>query len=130
MPNLPLASLASGTRQAGRWQTAAHWLCRGLRIATGARPPRLTCGATGVSLWAAPGHGKAARRGCLGDGSNRSVRSRLRTSRRALPRRSLGQERTCRAGYEVVKVARLLASQLNGSKVLKDAFGNVLIFCG
>ena len=51
-------------------------------------------------------------------------------SRRTLPRRSLGQERTCRAGYEVVKVARLLASQLNGSKVLKDAFGNVLIFCG
>ena len=34
-----------GTRQAGRWQTAAHWLCRGLRIATGARPPRLTRGA-------------------------------------------------------------------------------------
>ena len=26
-------------------------------------------------------------------------------SRRTLPRRSLGQERTCRAGYEVVKVA-------------------------
>lgn len=25
-------------------------------------------------------------------------------SRRTLPRRSLGQERTCRAGYEVVKV--------------------------
>ena len=51
-------------------------------------------------------------------------------SRRISPRRSLGQERTCRAVYEVVKVARLLASQLNGSKVLKDAFGNVLIFCG
>lgn len=26
----------------------------GLRIATWARPPRLTCGATGVSLWASP----------------------------------------------------------------------------
>ena len=34
-----------GTRQAGRWHAAAHWLCRGLRIATGARPPRLTRGA-------------------------------------------------------------------------------------
>ena len=39
-----------GTRQAGRWHAAAHWLCRGLRIATGARPPRLTRGAAGVSL--------------------------------------------------------------------------------
>ena len=102
-------ALPKGTRQAGRWQTAAHWLCRGLRIATGARPPRLTRGATGVSLWAAPGHGKAARRGRLGDGSNRSVRSRLRTSRRTLPCRSLRQERTCRVGYEVVKVKTRLS---------------------
>ena len=38
-------ALPKGTRQAGRWQTAAHWLCRGLRIATVARPPRLTRGA-------------------------------------------------------------------------------------
>ena len=45
-------ALPKGTRQAGRWQTAAHWLCRGLRIATRARPPRLTRGAAGVSLWA------------------------------------------------------------------------------
>lgn len=129
MPHLSLAPLALGTWQAGRWQTAAHWLCRGLRIATGARPPRLTCGATGVSLWAAPGRGKTARRGCLGDGSNRSVRSCLRTFRRALPRRSLGQERTCHAGYEVVKVGsyvgqaksvRMLcsASRTDGSAVL------------
>ena len=59
MPNLPLAPLASGTWQAGRWQTAAHWLCRGLRIATRARPPRLTCGATGVSLSPFTDHGEA-----------------------------------------------------------------------
>ena len=119
MPHLPLAPLASGAWQAGRWQTAAHWLCRGLRIATGARPPRLTCGATGVSLWAAPGRGKAARRGCLGDGSNRSVRSCLRTSRRTLPRRSLGQERTCHAGYEVVKVRPLCRPSKIGQNALQ-----------
>ena len=119
--------LPKGTRQAGRWQTAAHWLCRGLRIATGARPPRLTCGATGVSLWAAPGRGKAARRGCLGDRSNRSVRSCLRTSRRALPRRSLGQERTCHAGYEVVKVKR---HSLLRAKIVEDRLDDQTLFFG
>ena len=93
----------------------------GLRIATWARPPRLTRGATGVSLWAAPGHGKAARRGRLGDGSNRSVRSRLRTSRRTLPCRSLGQERACRAGYEVVKVKR---HRLLRAKIAEDRLNN------
>ena len=96
----------------------------GLRIATWARPPRLTRGATGVSLWAAPGRGKTACRkllcfGCLGDGwgsLNVSPRIMLEssivgyalsdTSWRILPCCSLGQERTCRAGYEVVKVYR------------------------
>ena len=127
MPHLPLAPLASGTWQAGRRQTAAHWLCRGLRIATGARPPRLTCGATGVSLWAAPGRGKTARRGCLGDRSNRSVRSCLRTSRRALPRRSLGQERTCHAGYEVVKVKR---HSLLRAKIVEDRLNDQALLFG
>ena len=120
-------ALPKGTRQAGRWQTAAHWLCRGLRIATRARPPRLTRGATGVSLWAAPGHGKTARRGCLGDGLNRSVRSRLRTSRRTLPRRSLGQERTCRAGYEVVKVKR---HSLLRAKIVEDRLNDQTFLFG
>ena len=43
-----------GNTAGGLLATAAHWLCRGLRIATGARPPRLTRGAAGVSLWARP----------------------------------------------------------------------------
>ena len=110
-----------GNTAGGLLATAAHWLCRGLRIATGARPPRLTRGAAGVSLWAAPGRGKAARRGRLGDGSNRSVQSRLRTSRRTLPCRSLGQERACRAGYEVVKVKR---HSLLRAKIVEDRLNN------
>ena len=55
-----------GTRQAGRWHAAAHWLCRGLRIATGARPPRLTRGAAGVSLWARPRSWQGSPPGPLG----------------------------------------------------------------
>ena len=33
-----------GNTAGGLLATAVHWLCRGLRIATGARPPRLTRG--------------------------------------------------------------------------------------
>ena len=47
----------------------------GLRIATWARPPRLTCGATGVSLWAAPGRGETAGQGRFWGRRYRSVRS-------------------------------------------------------
>ena len=43
-----------GNTAGGLLAAAAHWLCRGLRIATGARPPRLTRGAAGVSLWGLP----------------------------------------------------------------------------
>ena len=43
-----------GNTAGGLLAAAAHWLCRGLRIATGARPPRLTRGAAGVSLWGCP----------------------------------------------------------------------------
>ena len=108
-----------GTRQAGRWQTAARWLCRGLRIATGARPPRLTRGACrriivdlprviakqpagaafgsdGIALRHVL-HGASWGRHCFGYAEHGA-------SWRTLPCCSLGQERTCRAGYEVVKV--------------------------
>ena len=98
-----------GNTAGGLLAAAAHWLCRGLRIATRARPPRLTRGAAGVSLWARPRSWQGGPPGPLGDGSNRSVQSRLRTSRRTLPCRSLRQERTCRAGYEVVKVKTRLS---------------------
>ena len=99
-----------GNTAGGLLATAVHWLCRGLRIATGARPPRLTRGAAGVSLWGRPRSWQGGPPGGrLGDRSNRSVRSRLRTSRRTLPCCSLGQERTCRAGYEVVKVKTRLS---------------------
>ena len=127
MPNLPLASLASGTRQAGRWQTAAHWLCRGLRIATGARPPRLTRGACRRIIVGRPRSWQGSPPGPLGDGSNRSVRSCLRTSWRILPRCSLGQERTYRAGYEVVKVKR---HSLLRAKIVEDRLNDQTLFFG
>lgn len=53
MPYLQLAPLASGNtvhfRSASRLRSF-HWRSKGLRISTQGRPPRLTCGATGVSL--------------------------------------------------------------------------------
>lgn len=49
MPYLPLAP-GPGNTAGGLLATASHWLCPGLRIATWARPPRLTRGAAGVSL--------------------------------------------------------------------------------
>ena len=65
--------------------------------------------------------------GPLGDGSNRSVQSRLRTSRRTLLCRSLGQERTCRAGYEVVKVKR---HSLLRAKIVEDRLNDQTLLFG
>ena len=48
-------------------------------------------------------------------------------SRRTLPRRSLGQERTCRAGYEVVKVKR---HSLLRAKIVEDRLNDQTLFFG
>ena len=48
-------------------------------------------------------------------------------SRRTLPRRSLGQERTCRAGYEVVKVKR---HSLLRAKIVEDRLNDQTFLFG
>lgn len=78
--------------------------------------------------------------GCLGDGwGSLSVSPRIMlessivgyalndTSWRILPRCSLGQERTCRAGYEVVKVKR---HSLLRAKIVEDRLNDQTLFFG
>ena len=48
-------------------------------------------------------------------------------SRRTLPRRSLGQDRTCHAGYEVVKVKR---HSLLRAKIVEDRLDDQTLFFG
>ena len=123
MPYLPLApghrqrrsnvekaaALPKGTRQAGCWQQPLTGSARVYESQPGLGHPVRRAGLQAYHCGPASGRGKAARRGRLRDGSNRSVQSRLRTSRRTLPCRSLRQERTCRVGYEVVKVKTRLS---------------------
>ena len=144
MPNLPLASLASGTRQAGRWQTAAHWLCRGLRIATGARPPRLTRGACRRIIVSPPQVVARQPAGAAFGSDGIALRHILHGA-------SWGRHCwLCRIWRVPAHPPASLAGagtylpcwvcscqgcvcwqfQLDGSKILKNAFGNVLIFCG
>lgn len=84
-----------------------HWCSRGLRISTQGRPPRLMCGATGVSL--SPLQIMAKQLPLLFSRMDRSVQSRpscwvliLRHGASLITLPALG---TClRAGYSVVKV--------------------------
>ena len=103
-----------------------HWRSRGLRIATQGRPPRLTCGATGVSLSPLQIMAKQLC-GCF------SVEwiARCGTSRPARPGASLTSlpaAGTClRAGYSVVKVQAVLLCQ---GKVVKNTLYDLLVRLG
>lgn len=142
MPYLQLAP-RPGNTAGGLLATAAHWLRPGLRIATWVRPPRLTRGAAGVSLSPAPGLGNPARRGCLWDRWDRSLPS-LRgmpingivgsasrgTSWRTFPCCSLEAGTYLPCWVCSCQGGNCRRFQLNGGKILKDAFRNKLIFDG
>lgn len=130
-PYLPLAPWHREHSRRAAGKQPRTGLGEGLVIATWARPPRLTCEATGVIIVSCPRSWRNSRPRPL-SGQMESLGA-VRcddaawegiffcpphsASRRISPCRSLGQECTCRAGYEVVKVRPLCRP----SKIGQDA---------
>ena len=121
---MPLAPQREHSRRAAGKQPRTG-LGEGLVIATWARPPRLTCGATGVSLWAAPGRGETAGQGRFWGRWYRSVQN--------FSARSGASSHVARWGRGVpavlgMKLSRLRLVLPRHSKVIENALKNDSIF--